>query len=96
MRKLKLNIPSSVGDVLTSEELKYVLGGDGETSHGHSGPCGENNNNLYSACHNLEDGKECSYCIMYGTAYEKLETGKCHTPKSSSVVVDTRAYCLTN
>ena len=32
MRKLKLNIPSSVGDVLTSEELKHVLGGEGSGS----------------------------------------------------------------
>jgi natural product precursor len=39
MKKLKLKNLSKVGDVLTSEELKHIYGGDGSGSGSSCGTC---------------------------------------------------------
>ena len=75
MKKLSINIPEGLGDVLSQEELKHVLGGMG--SHGSLGSLGsteaaKETSPKIKACEGKKLGEPCSW-IDYGTIYY----GKC-------------------
>lgn len=91
--KLKLKIRTDLGEVLTKEELKQVLGGGYSTGGLGSGSCGGNNKNVYTACDGKGSGDTCTYCLMPGTSLEQIVSGTCHVPSDSVVVTDHRKYC---
>jgi len=64
MTKLKLNISSGLGEVLTKEELKRVFGGTGSGSgSGSSENCGCSGKKENDSCCYYRDGKKYSgYC----------------------------------
>ena len=102
MVKLKLKMPSDIGDVLTREELKNVFGGTGSSSwngsgtefgNGSGGKCGGNSSSLSSSCAHKSVGDICSYCIMAGTDYEKLVFGICKELPKTYMSTIKEKYC---
>lgn len=71
MKKLSINIPEGLGDVLSQEELKHVLGGMG--SYGSLGSLGsteaaKKKSPKIEACEGKRLGDSCSW-LYYGTIY---------------------------
>lgn len=71
MKKLSINIPEGLGDVLSQEELKHVLGGMG--SYGSLGSLGsteaaKETSPKVKACEGKQPGEPCSW-LYDGTIY---------------------------
>jgi len=65
MKKLKLNISSNVGDVLTSEELKHVLGGETNGSGSGSGGTSSGSPKI-DACKGKKQKDPCEFIGRHG------------------------------
>ena len=71
MKKILINIPEGLGDVLSQEELKHVLGGMG--SYGSLGSMGsteaaKETPPKVKACEDKQSGEPCSW-LSDGTIY---------------------------
>ena len=74
MKKLSINIPEGLGDVLSQEELKHVLGGMGS-----QGSLGSEPNSSKHACGCTRDniGAKCTCETYTGTCQLWYGTGFC-------------------
>ena len=81
MVKLKLKMPSDIGDILTREELKHVFGGSGSGSDRDEfgsdnlskDKCGRGSTHKIDACKNHSELSKCCFHSSSGT----IEYGKC-------------------
>jgi hypothetical protein len=63
MKKLSINIPEGLGDVLSQEELKHVLGGMGSQGGGGSELGSPDHSRCYKSCNSSTDcGGYCPHC----------------------------------
>lgn len=73
MKKLTINIPEGLGDVLSQEELKHVLGGmgsNGSFSDGAFGSSSDANSPRVRACLHKNMHADCSYFDKKGNLIE--------------------------